>query len=192
MSRCIMIKIPSLFPLLNRPYLYPQRKSEKSEMVAPQGRLHGLHCVDMRTEVITSLPGWLSRVIPQPKRQIITVRRESSVTLDINMRGLPYLPGQLVTWRGLVVPSTPGVKTEVYRGEQDVLHLSVRVFGADTRREYNSPCEACVRWVGWTPRLIDFRAISDVIKASEDGLVRVRFHFSCYPEHQNENEGAYL
>ena len=196
MSRCITVKIPSLVPLLNRLYLRPQCQWTKSGMTAPQGKLHGSRCVDMRTEVVTSLPGWLSRVQPRNEGQIITVRRECKVILDINMRGLPDPPSQQpVTWRGLVVPSTAGVRTDNYRGEQDVLHLSVRVFGADTRREYNSVCKACNKREGkkkGTPSLVDFHAVSDVIKASEDGLVRVKFQFSCYPKHQNENESAFL
>ena len=95
----------------------------------------------------------------------------------------------------LVVPSTANVKTNKYRGEGNVVHLSVRVFGADTKSEYKSVCNKCSTREGkkkGKPSLVDFCAASDVIKASDAGLVQVKFKFSCYPNHQNTNESAYL
>ena len=164
--------------------------------MAPQGKSCTISYVNTRTEVYVSLPGWLSCVQPQPEGQGVTVRRECKVTFEINLRGLPALPGrQLVTWQGLVIPSTAGVRTEDYGGERDFLHLSVRVFGADTKTEYNTVCKTCNKREGkkkGIPSLVDFHAVSDVIKAPEDGLVRVKFQFSCYPKHQNPNESAYL
>lgn len=164
--------------------------------MAPQGMSCTISRVNARTEAYTSLPGWLSPVQPQPEGHVIAVRRECKVTIEINLMDLPALPGhRLVTWKGLVVPSTAGVRTEEYGGERDVLHLSVRVFGADTKREYDAVCMACNKREGkkkGIPSLIDFHAVSDVIKAPEDGLVRVKFQFSCYPKHQNPNESAYL
>ena len=100
-----------------------------------------------------------------------------------------------MTWKSLVIPFTANVRTEDYRGEGDVVHLSVRVFGADTRNEYKSVCHACSKWEGKEKgmlSLVDFHAASNVIKASDDGLVQVKFKFSCYPKHQNPNESAYL
>ena len=150
----------------------------------------------MRIEEYTSLPGWFSRVQPQPKGQVVSVRRECLVTLEINLRGLPSLPGQeAMAWKGLVIPSTAGVRAEDYAGERSVLHLSLRVLGADTKDEYNAVCIACNKREGkkkGMPSLVDFQATSDIIKPSDDGLVRVKFRFSCYPKHQNPNESAYL
>ena len=117
-------------------------------------------------------------------------------TLDINFKELPALPGHhSVTQKSLIIPLTANVKTEEYYGEGDVVHLSVRVFGADSNCEYNSICNACSKREGkkkGKPSLVDFYAASNVIKPSDDGLVQVRFKFSCYPKHQIPNESAYL
>jgi hypothetical protein len=78
---------------------------------------------------------------------------------------------------------------------EDVVHLSVRVFGADNQSEYKSVCNKCSKWEGkkkGKPSLVDFHAASNVIKAPDDGLVQVKFKFSCYPKHQSPNESAYL
>ena len=100
-----------------------------------------------------------------------------------------------MTLKSLVIPSTANVRTENYYGEGDVVHLSVRVFGADTKVEYKAVCDACSKREGkkrGNPSLIDFHAPSNVIKASDDGLAKVAFKFSCYPKHQNPNESAYM
>ena len=100
-----------------------------------------------------------------------------------------------MTRKSLIVPSTANVRIEAYYGEEDVLHLSVRVFGADTKNEYKSVCNKCSKREGkkkGKPSLVDFYAASNVIKASDDGLVQVKFKFSCYPNHQSMNDSAYL
>jgi hypothetical protein len=87
------------------------------------------------------------------------------------------------------------VRTEEYCGDRDVLYLSVRVYGADTNSEYKSVCNKCSKREGkkkGKPSLVDFHAASNVTKASDDGLVQVKFKFSCYPKHQSPNESAYL
>ena len=100
-----------------------------------------------------------------------------------------------MTRRSLVIPSTASVRTEEDYGEGDVVHLSVRVFGADTKNEYRSVCNKCSEREGkkrGKPSLVDFYAASNVIKASDDGLVQVKFKFCCYPNHQNPNDSTYL
>jgi len=123
------------------------------------------------------------------------IRRECQVILNIRLKELPAIHGQRpVTWKSLVIPSTANVRTEDYRGEGDVVHLSVRVFGADTKMEYKSVCNVCSKREGkkkGKPSLLDFHAASNVITASDDGLVQVKFKFSCYPRHQSLNESAY-
>ena len=87
------------------------------------------------------------------------------------------------------------MKTAEYYDEGDVVHLSVRVFSADTKEEYSSVCHKCCKREGkkkGTPSLVDFYTASNVLKASDDGIVLVKFKFSCYPKHQNLNESAYL
>ena len=145
---------------------------------------------------ISSLPAWLSLVRPQPKDQVIRVRREFLIVLDIKFNELSTLPGsRSVTQRSLVIPSTASVRTEEYYGEGDVVHLSVRVFGADTKTEYRTVCNKCSTREGkkkGVPSLVDFYAASNVIKASDDGLVQVKFKFCCYPNHQRQNNSTYL
>ena len=148
----------------------------------------------IHTEVYISLPAWLSLVRPQSQDQVIRVRRECQVALAIKFKELFALSGSRPV-KSLVVPSTANVKTEKDYEERDVMHFSVRVFGADTESEYKSPCEKCSKREGkkkGNPRLVDFYAVSNVLKPSDDGLVLVTFKFCCYPNHQNPNEGAYL
>ena len=100
-----------------------------------------------------------------------------------------------MTRKSLVIPSTASVKREEYDDEGDVVHLSVRVFGADTQSEHQSVCNKCSKREGkkkGVPSLVDFHAASNVIKASDDGLVQVKFKFCCYPNHQNLNDSSYL
>ena len=100
-----------------------------------------------------------------------------------------------MTRKSLVIPSTASVKTEKYFGEGDVVHLSVRVFGADTKSECQFVCDKCSKREGkkkGKPSLVDFNAASNVIKASDDGLVVVKFKFCCYPNHQHPNDNNYL
>ena len=115
------------------------------------------------------------------------------MVLDIKFKEL-FGP-RAVTRKSLVVPSTANVRTNDDYSEGGVMHLSVRVLGADTEVEYKSVCNKCSKREGkkkGKPSLVDFHAASNVIKASDDGLVQVKFKFSCYPNHQNSNESAYL
>ena len=150
----------------------------------------------IHTDEYISLPAWLSLVRPQPKDQVVKVRRECQIALDINFKALSTLPGpHPVTRKSLVVPLTANVMTEEYYGEGDVVHLSVRVLGADTKIEHKYVCNICSKREGkkkGKPSLVDFYAASNLIKASNDGLVRVRFKFCCYPNHQSPNDAAYL
>jgi len=133
---------------------------------------------------------WLSLVRPRVEDQVISVRRESQVVLDIKFNEL----SSVTTRKGLVIPSTAGVSTEDYYVEGEVVHLSVRVFGADTQSEYKSVCNACRKRGGkrrGNPSLVDFHAASNVIKSSNNGMAQVKFKFSCYPKHQSPNESAY-
>ena len=100
-----------------------------------------------------------------------------------------------MTRKRLVFPSTANVRTEEYYRERDVVHLSVRVFGADTKNEYKSVCNRCSKREGkkkGKPGLVDFYAASSVLKPSNDGLVQVRFKFCCYPSHQSPSDSAFL
>jgi hypothetical protein len=100
-----------------------------------------------------------------------------------------------MTRKRLVIPATANVRTEDYCGDGDVVHLSVRVFGADTKIEYKSVCDKCSKREGkkkGKPSLVDFYAASNVNIAPDDGLVQVKFKLSCYPKHQSPNESAYL
>ena len=152
-------------------------------------------CGIIHTKVYTSLPAWLSLVRPQAEDQVISIGRECLVALDIKLKELPDHPGNLpVIQKSLVIPLTANVRTEEYYGEGDVVHLSMRVFGADTQCEHKSICNACSKREGkkkGKPSLVDFYAARNVIKPSDDGLVQVKFKFCCYPQHQIPNESAY-
>jgi len=118
------------------------------------------------------------------------VRRECQVALNIKFKEL----SSVTTRKSLVIPSTAGVKTEDYYDEGVVVHLSVRVLGADTQIEYKSVCGACSKREGkkkGKPSLVDFCSASNVIKASKDEVAQVKFKFCCYPKHQSPDESAY-
>jgi len=134
---------------------------------------------------------WLSLVRPLAEDRVIPVLQECQVVLDINFKEL----SSVTTRKGLVIPSTASVRTDDHYVEWEVVHLSVRVFGADTQSEYRSVCSACSKREGkkiGNPSLVDFYAASNVIKSSSDGMAQVKFTFSCYPKHQSPNESAYL
>jgi len=133
---------------------------------------------------------WLSLVRPRAEDHVILVQRECQVVLDINFNEL----SSVTTRKGLAIPSTASVRTDDHYAEWEVVHLSVRVFGADTQSEYRSVCNACIRWEGektGNPSIVDFYAASNIIKSSNDGIAQVKFGFSCYPKHQSPNESAY-
>jgi len=158
----------------------------------PLRRQWATYCAIVHTEVSTSLPAWLSLVRPEPlgEDQVIMVRRERQVVLNINFKKL----SSVTTRKNLVIPSTAGVRTEDYYVEKDVVHLSVRVFGVHTQCEYKGVCGACRKREGkrkGNPSLVDFCAASNVINAPKDEVAQVKFKFSCYPKHQSPNESAY-
>jgi len=165
--------------------------SHAEEIATPDGAEVPLPLLPVRPAPKIRIPtAWLSLVRPRAEDHIIPVRRECQVVLDINFMEL----SSVTTRKSLVIPSTASVRTEDYYVEWEVVHLSVRVFGADTQSEYKSICSACSKRVGekiGNPGLVDFYAASNVTKASNDGMAQVKFSFSCDPNHQSPNESAY-
>ena len=166
------------------------------QIMVPQSRSTTILWTYMYTKVYTSLPDWLYLSRPRPECQVVNVRRECCVALGIRSRELPGISSQPpVKWKGLVIPSTDSVRTNDYRGEEDVLHVVVRVLGAGTKTEYEAVCNICSKRETkkkGKPSLLDFHAASDFIKAPEDGIMPIKFKFSCYPKHQNPDESAFL
>jgi len=165
--------------------------SHVEEIATPEEAEVPLPLLPVRPAPKTRTPtAWLSLVRPRAEDHVIPVRRECQVVLDINFKEL----SSVTTRKGLVIPSTASVRTDHHYAEWEVVHLSVRVFGADTQSEYKSVCNACSKRGGekiGNPSIVDFYAASNVIKSSNDGGAQVKFKFSCYPKHQNPNESAY-
>jgi len=167
------------------PASHVEESATPDEAGVPPPRLH------VRPAPKIGIPtAWLSLVQPLAEDHVIPVRRGCQVVLDIDFNEL----SSVTTRKSLVIPSTASVRTDDHYAEWEVVHLSVRVFGADTQSEYKSVCNACSRGEGekiGNPSIVDFYAASNVIKSSNDGMAQVKFKLSCHPKHQRPNESAY-
>ena len=123
----------------------------------------------MYTKVYSSLPEWLSLSRPQPEGQVVNVRRECQVALDIRSKELLALSGQRpVKWKGLVIPSTPGLHNQqgpdpslyIITSQLDQLYTILQEICPDWCRAhpflalvqgqtYQQLCELHVSWVQW-------------------------------------------
>ena len=140
------------------------------------------------------MPDWIVFIKPHPLRgeQVITFRRETHVALDIIFERLPsQLPPEC---SGIMIPSTRSVKNSVDKQGKTLLELRIQVYGATTRKRYDTICENCEKRekkTNKTPSLIDFHAQSDVIEP-KDGKIRVDFSFCCYPKCHKLGDTEYV
>ena len=130
---------------------------------------------------------WLALVKPSPMagENIITMRRETHVALDILLDRLPRQPPG--GYHRISIPHTASVRDYTLGGEP---HLEFRIYvsGAISNRRYETVCASCEKREGTknrTPSLIDFVAEDNII-GQKDGKARVEFVFCCYPKcHQD-------
>jgi hypothetical protein len=140
------------------------------------------------------MPDWMVLVKPhqQERQNVITLRRETHVVLDISLDRIPrQLP---VDCSGIKIPATNSVKKYGYATGKTLLEFRIHLYGATTKRRYETICANCEKREGkkkGTPSLIDFHAECDIIDP-EDGRIRVDFNFCCYPKCHKLGATEYL
>ena len=75
-----------------------------------------------------------------------------------------------------------------------LLELRIRLYGATTKRYYDTVCAGCEGREGkkrGVPGLIDFHAEREIIEA-KGGEVHVEFTFCCYPQDHQLGDTEYL
>ena len=148
--------------------------------------------VQILSQQRSSMPDWLALVKPPPMagENVITLRRDTYVALDIILERLPRPPPEGCS--GIKIPVTASVRNFADTRGHPPLEFRIYVFGATSNRRYETVCASCEKREGktkGTPSFIDFVAVHDIIE-QKDGKVRVEFVFCCYPRcHQ---DSAYL
>jgi hypothetical protein len=142
----------------------------------------------------SSMPDWITFIKPPPRagENVITLRREYHLALDII---LEHLPGELPAGcNGIKVPATASVRTFADTTDKTLLEFRIHLYGASTKQRYESVCASCQRREGkrkGIPSLIDYKTDSDVIEP-KDGKIRVAFVFCCCPRDHRLGDTEYL
>ena len=141
------------------------------------------------------MPNWITLIKPHPQvvgDNVITLRREAHVVLDIMFEQLPRPPPAFCS--GIKIPATGSVKNYAVAVGKTLLEFRIRLYGAKTKRRYETVCSNCEKREGkkkGTPSMIDFHAASEVIEP-KDGRIRVEFSFCCYPKCHRSGDSAYM
>jgi len=140
------------------------------------------------------MPGWIALIkpLPQPEDCVITVRRDTHVTLDINLEQVSMRLSEVFS--GIKIPATGSVKNYADTTGKSLLEFRVNLYGAKTQRRYDKVCANCERREGkrkGTPSLVDFKTDSDMI-TPKDGKIRLDFVFCCYPKDHELDDDKYL
>jgi len=140
------------------------------------------------------MPGWivLTRPLPQPEDRVITLRRETHVTLDINFEQISMRLSEVSS--GIKIPATGSVKNYADTTGKSLLEFRINLYGATTKRRYDNVCANCEKREGkkkGIPSLIDFKTKTDMI-TPKDGKIRLVFVFCCYPKDHRLGDDEYL
>ena len=140
------------------------------------------------------MPDWISYIKPHPQREgnVVNLRRESHVVLDIIFEDLPLQPPIACT--GVKIPWTVHVRNYADATGRTLLEFGIRVYGATTKRPYETVCANCEKREGkerGRPSLVDFHAQHNIIELKE-GKVHVEFSFCCYPKCHLAGDHGYL
>jgi hypothetical protein len=123
---------------------------------------------------------------------VVTVRRDGHLTLEIILERLPKKP--TTPYNGIKVPATASVRNCADTTGKALLELRIRLYGATTKRRYDAVCAACGKREGkrrGTPGLIDFKTENDMIE-QQNGRIRVEFVFCCYPKDHQLGDNEYV
>ena len=140
------------------------------------------------------MPDWVAIIkpLPQANESVITLRRETHVTLDINFDQIARQP--FAVYSGIKILATDSVKNPLNTTGRTLLALRIHLYGATTKQRYESVCSSCKQIhekKKGIPSLIDFKTESDVI-TPKDGKIRIDFVFCCYPKDHQQGDGEYL
>ena len=152
------------------------------------GQGGNVQCVTLSTSVQSfsqhrfSMPPWITLMKPSPPagENVVTVRRDTHVALDIIFERLPRQPPGGCS--GIKIPATSSVRNLASMIGKTLLELRIHVSGATSKRRYETVCISCKKREGnknATPSFIDFYATHDIIE-QKDGKVWVEFGFCCY------------
>ena len=139
------------------------------------------------------MPDWITLIKPlsEMRENVITIRREVHVALEITLARLPILPPAECS--GIKIPATGSVKNFADTTGKTLLELSIHLYGTTTNRRYEEVCAKCRQREGkkaGIPSLVDFHAERDIIEL-KDGKVRVEFSFCCYPKCHAAGDSGY-
>ena len=142
----------------------------------------------------SSLPDWivLIKPLPQAGENLINVRRETHVALEIIPKFLPTpLPAG---FGGIKIPATGSVANYADTTAKGLLEFRIHLYGATSKQRYETVCPSCEKREGkkkGTPSLIDFHAEREIIEP-KGGKVRIDFTFCCYPKDHRLGDTGYL
>ena len=94
------------------------------------------------------MPGWiaLTKPLPQEGDRVITLRRETHLTLDLNFEQiLMQLPEAC---SGIKIPATGSVKNYADTTGKILLEFRINLYGAMTKRRYENVCANCEKREG--------------------------------------------
>ena len=140
------------------------------------------------------MPGWiaLTKPLPQAEDRVITLRRETHVTLDISFEQISKQLSEVCS--GIKIPATGSVKNYADTTGKFLLEFRINLYGATTKQHYKNVCANCEKREGKKKGIlspIDFKTESDMI-APKDGKIRIDFVFCCYPKDHRLGDGEYL
>jgi len=140
------------------------------------------------------MPCWIAlrRPLPQAEDRVITLRRETHVTLDINFEQISAQLSAISS--GIKIPATGSVKNYADTTGKSLLEFRINLYGATTKRRYHNVCASCEKREGkkkGNPSLIDFKTGSDMI-TPKDGKIRLDFVFCCYPKDHLLGDDEYM
>jgi hypothetical protein len=95
---------------------------------------------------------------------------------------------------GIKIPATGSVKNYADTAGKVLLEFRINLYGATTKRRYNSVCTHCKKREGSKKGIlsvIDFKTETDMI-APKDGKIRIDFVFCCYPKDHRLGDVEYL
>ena len=140
------------------------------------------------------MPGWvaLMKPLPQVEDRVITLRRDTHVTLDLNFEQILMQLSEVSS--GIKIPATRSVKDYADTTGKSLLEFRINLYGATTNLHYKNLCTNCEKREGKKKGIlspIDFKTESDVI-TPKDGKIRIVFVFCCYPKDHRLGDGEYL
>jgi hypothetical protein len=140
------------------------------------------------------MPGWiaLTKPLPQAENHVITLRRETHVTLEMNFEQISMHLSEVSS--GIKVPATGSVKNYADTTGKFLLEFRINLYGATTKRNYQNVCANCEKREGKKKGIlsvIDFKTETDMI-APKDGKIRIDFVFCCYPKDHQLGDVEYL